>query len=95
MITPALNCCAVCHESESAKHEGHEFVRDENLPHWHGWYSLKRFHATVVRGEASRETKSKALGNTREVADRHYIKPTGVLADVRKAVNAATNGLIN
>jgi hypothetical protein len=35
------------------------------------------------------------LGNTREVADRHYIKPTGVLADVRKAVNAATNGLIN
>jgi integrase len=95
VIMPALTRCAVCHESESAKHEGHEFARDETLPQWHGWYSLRRFHGTMVRGEASSETTSKALGNSKEVADKHYIKPTGVLPDVRRAVIAGTQGLVN
>jgi len=95
VIQPALTRCGVCHESESAKHEGHEFVRDETLPQWHGWYSLRRFHGTMVRGEASSETTSKALGNSKEVADKHYIKPTGVLPDVRRAVIAGTQGLVN
>jgi integrase len=95
VIIPALNRCAICHEPESAQHKGHDYQRDESLSQWHGWCSLRRFHGTVVRGEASSETTSKALGNSKEVADRHYFKPQTVLPDVRAAVTAATNGLIN
>jgi hypothetical protein len=42
----------------------------------------------------SSETAAKALGNTRDVADKHYIKPKTVLPDVRKAVNDAFSGLV-
>ena len=42
----------------------------------------------------SSETAAKALGNTKDVADRHYIKPLTVLPDVRKAVNDVFSGLI-
>jgi len=95
VITPALNCCAVCKKSESAEHKGHNYKRDESLPVWHGWYSLRRFHGTQVRQECtSSETMAKALGNSRAVADAHYLKSTEVLPDVRKAVNAAMSGLV-
>lgn len=60
---------------------------------WPEWYALRRFLGTQVRMHADSETASKALGNSKEVADRHYIKPTEVLPDVRKAVNAVS-GLI-
>jgi len=60
---------------------------------WPGWYSLRRFHGTAVRAEADLETTAKALGNSLEVADRHYVKPSEVLPDVRKAVNDAVSGL--
>ncbi len=40
---------------------------------WYGFYSLRRFHGTEVRKESgSSDTMSKALGNTKEVADKHY-----------------------
>lgn len=61
---------------------------------WPGWYALRRFLGTQVRMQSNTETASKALGNSKEVADRHYIKPTEVLPDVRKAVNSAVSGLI-
>lgn len=61
---------------------------------WPGWYALRRFLGTQVRMQANTETASKALGNSKEVADRHYIKPTEVLPDVRRAVNSAVSGLI-
>ena len=61
---------------------------------WPGWYSLRRFHGTAVRAESNLETTSRALGNSKAVADRHYVKPTEVLPDVRKAVNDAVSGLI-
>jgi hypothetical protein len=93
-IVPALNRCAICKETEAAEHEGHEFQRDENLPHWHGWYSLRRFVGTEVRMKANSETSAKALGNSKAVADKHYIKPQTVLPDVRKAVNDAVSDLI-
>lgn len=92
-IVPALSRCAVCKEPESAEHKGHRFERDESLPHWHGWYALRRFHGTQVRQHADSEVVAKALGNTKAVADRHYIKPETVLPDVRKAVNNALSGL--
>lgn len=61
---------------------------------WPGWYALRRFLGTQVRMQANTEAASKALGNSKEVADRHYIKPTEVLPDVRKAVISAVSGLI-
>jgi len=93
-IVPALNRCAICKELESAEHKGHDYQRDETLPRWHGWYSLRRFVATEVRMKADSETSAKALGNSKAVADTHYIKPQTVLPDVRKAVNDAFLGLI-
>jgi len=61
---------------------------------WHGWYSLRRFHGTQVREQAGNsDTMSKALGNSKAVADKHYLKPAEVLLDVRKAVNDAFRGL--
>jgi integrase len=61
---------------------------------WHGWYSLRRFHGTQVREQAGNsDTMSKALGNSKALADKHYLKPAEVLPDVRKAVNDALRGL--
>lgn len=62
---------------------------------WHGWYSLRRFHGTLVREKSgSSDTASKALGNSKEVFDAHYLKAKDVLPDVRKAVASGTRGLI-
>jgi integrase len=41
---------------------------------WPGWYSLRRFHGTAVRAESNLETTSRALGNSKAIADRHYVK---------------------
>jgi len=46
-----------------------------------------------VRAESNLETTSRALGNSKAVADRHYVKPTEVPPDVGKAVNDAVPGL--
>lgn len=92
-IAPALSRCAICRDLESAEHRGHEFTRDETLPEWHGWYAMRRFHGTQVRHKADSDVVAKALRNTKAVADRHYIKPEGVLPDVRKAVNDAMSGI--
>ena len=62
---------------------------------WHGWYSLRRFHGTQVRIHADSETSAKALGHSKAVADKLYIKPQKVLPDVRKAVKSAVSGLVN
>ena len=62
---------------------------------WHSWCSLRRFHGTEVRMHADSETSARALGNSKAVADKHYIKPITVLPDVRKAVKDAVSGLVN
>jgi integrase len=95
-IVPSLNRCAACHEMESEHAKAdHQFSRDEKLPRWTGWYSLRRFHGTQIRKESGNsDTMAKALRNSKEVADRHYNKQTEVLPDVRRAVNAAMTGLI-
>lgn len=62
---------------------------------WLEWSALRRFLGTQVRMQADTETASKALGNSKEVADKHYIKPTEVLPDVRRAVKSAVSGLIS
>lgn len=47
IIKPALNCCAVCHKSET-KHgkADHKFERDKLLPEWHGYHACRRALAT-------------------------------------------------
>jgi len=43
---------------------------------------------------ADGDTMAKALGNSKAVAEKHYLKPTAVLADVRRAVNDGCSGLV-
>ena len=62
---------------------------------WPEWYALRRFLGTQVRMQADSETASKALGNSKEIFDKHYNKPTEVLPDVRRAVKSAISGLIS
>jgi hypothetical protein len=60
--------------------------KDENtVLTWPGWYSLRRFHGTAVRAESNLETTSRALGNSKAVADKHYVKPEEVLPDRQKS----------
>jgi integrase len=96
-IVKALSRCSVCQQSELAEHEDHDFQRDEKTSTpWYGFYSLRRFHGTEVRREAGNsDTSSKALRNSKAVADRHYLAPASVLPDVRRAVNGAMAGLSN
>jgi hypothetical protein len=43
----------------------------------------------------SSETAANSLGNTKDVCDRHYVKPTRVLPDMREAVNSVMQALVN
>lgn len=61
---------------------------------WKGFYALRRFHGTGVRMQSNDDTGSKALGNSKQVFNKHYLKPTEVLPDVRQAVNRAVSGLV-
>jgi hypothetical protein len=54
-----------------------------------------RFYLTETRKQSgSSETAAKAGRNTKEVADKRYIKPTEVLPDVRRAVDDWQHGLV-
>jgi hypothetical protein len=44
--------------------------------------------------KSNSETGAKALGNSKEAFDKHYLKPETVLPDVRKAVKRAVSGLV-
>lgn len=96
VIVPALENCSVCGESKAdhAAITGHLFERNESLPKWKGWYSLRRFLGTAVRMNADGDTMARALGNSKAVAQKHYLKPTAVLPDVRRAVNDGCSGLV-
>jgi hypothetical protein len=97
VIVTAFEKCAVCGtlKADHKPEDRHRFELDQSLPKWNGWYSTRRFHGTQVRMHSdSSETTAKALGNSKEVADKHYIKPTEVLPDERKAVNDALTGLV-
>lgn len=96
VIVPAMEKCSACGKSRGDHKSGvaHAFELNESVPQWRGWYSLRRFHGTQIRVESNLETTAKALGNSKAVADRHYVKPKTVLPDVRKAVNDALSGLV-
>lgn len=89
-----LDRCAVSHETRESGHDGHEFVRDESLPVWRDWYSFRHFYSTEInRASGSSETASRALGNSKEVFNKHYDGLKDVRADVHKAVVGAMAGL--
>lgn len=67
---------------------------EKNGIEWKRCYSFRRFHGTAVRMESNGETMAKALGNSKAVADKHYLKPTAVLPDVRRAVNDSFSGFV-
>jgi hypothetical protein len=43
---------------------------------------------------SSEVTSAKSLGNSKEVAERHYIKTQAVLPDARVAAASARSGLV-
>lgn len=95
VIAPSLSRCTVCQKSQLADHKGHNFERDArtSVP-WFGFYSLRRFYGTQLREQSeSSDTASKALRNSKEIADKHYNKPVAVLPDVRRAAEAASRML--
>jgi hypothetical protein len=61
---------------------------------WKGWYSLRRFHGTDVTMTADEETGANALGNSKAVLKKHYLKPTDVHPSVRQAVKVVGSRLI-
>jgi hypothetical protein len=67
----------VCHK-QKAEHEDvmHDFRRDESLPHWHGWYALRRGVATAVTALSKDAFAAKGLLRHSSVSttERHYIK---------------------
>ena len=83
VIRPAL---------EKAK-EGMEQAQADLLT-WKGWYSLRRFHGTDVTMESDAETGANALGNSKAVLKKHYLKPTDVLPAVRQAVKVVGSRLV-
>jgi integrase len=59
---------------------------DKTLPKWTGWYSIRRFHGTQVRHKSkSGETAAKALGNTKDVLDKHLFEINRSLAGSQKS----------
>jgi integrase len=96
-IRPALGRCAACREPKSGAHAGHDYQRDATLPSWPAWYGFRRFYDTEIRKESgSSDTMARSLGNSKEVADKHYNhynKQSAVLPDVRKAGRSALQGL--
>jgi hypothetical protein len=78
VVMPTLQRCAVCREPESEHLDvtNHEFHRDESLPRWHGWYSLRRGVATAVVALSKDSFAAKGLLRHSSVSttERHYIK---------------------
>ena len=57
--------------------------------------SLRRFLGTKVCMHSDSEAASKALGNSKPVAEKHYIKPQTAHPAVRRAMNEAASVLVN
>jgi len=51
-ILPVLNRCAVCKKAPHSAN-GHEYVRDETMPKWHGWHAFRRALATDLHSSGA------------------------------------------
>lgn len=47
-IMPVLNRCGICRKPKGECDDSHEYVRDGNLPEWHGWDAFRRGLATTL-----------------------------------------------
>jgi integrase len=77
VIAPALNRCAVCHQSKEmhGPRVEHKFERDVSLPQWHGFHAFRRGSATQIAAEQDPELASLMLRHSgTQVTERHYIK---------------------
>lgn len=77
VVIPTLDACAECKQGESEHaNADHAYRRDDRLPHWHGWYSLRRGVATAVSALSKDSLAAKGLLRHSSVSttQRHYIK---------------------
>jgi len=77
VMIPVLHGCTVCQELKADHTDAdHDFIRDAALPHWHGWYSLRRGVATTLAGLTRDGMASKGLLRHTNLATttRHYVK---------------------
>ncbi|HEV2340249.1 MAG TPA: hypothetical protein VGS15_00455 [Candidatus Acidoferrales bacterium] len=87
VIVPSLERCATCHEMKT-KHAkaDHEFVRDDSLPVWRGWYALRRGCATLATSlDGALAAKSLLRHANIATTQAHYIK--SVPAEAIRAVD--------
>jgi integrase len=79
-ILPALNRCRVCRKPKAEHvlaHVSHEFLRDDNLPTWHGFHAFRRGLATSLYDLGVDDFMIQQILRQAhvETTRRHYIKP--------------------
>jgi integrase len=76
VVIPTLKRCVVCKKIKSDHGKAdHDYQKDESLPKWHGWYSLRRGVGTAI-ADLSNSLAAKGLLRHSSVSttERHYIK---------------------
>jgi integrase len=78
-ILPALNRCKVCRKPKAehvSAQVSHEFLRDDNLPTWHGFHAFRRGLATSLYDLGVDDFMVQQILRQADVETtrRHYIK---------------------
>jgi integrase len=78
-ILPALNRCKVCRKPKAehiAAQVSHEYLRDDNLPTWHGFHAFRRGLATTLYELRVDDLMIQKILRQEDVQTtrRHYIK---------------------
>jgi integrase len=88
-ILPALQRCAVCHESRTAHdNDNHEYKPDTSLPQWHGWHAFRRGLATNLHRLGVDDKTIQAILRHSNLATTMNIYVKTVSADSVAAMNA-------
>jgi integrase len=79
-ILPVLNRCRVCRKPKLdhvSAQVSHEFLRDDNLPRWHGFHAFRRGLATSLYDLGVDDFMIQQILRQADVETtrRHYIKP--------------------
>jgi integrase len=88
VVIPSLERCGLCRKRESEHAQAdHDYRRDESLPKWHGWYSLRRGIATLATTvDSPLAAKGLLRHSNLATTQQHYIKdvPEATLRAVQK-----------